>query len=510
MADLLPILSKEEEEEVVDSPDTTRFRELPPPYSENEPIDVHTSKQETGSVESTEDLPELRVYTRRWYILALFCGMACHQCIVWNTWGPIESGAQHAFDWSESTVAMFANWGTIMFLLAVVPLSKMIEVDLRKTVLLVSGLMAVGTVLRCGRKYINNEEVFLISCHACAILNGISGVTVMAAPPLISSTWFPASERTTATAINQAANALGNGIAMFLGPALIHYKPANGTNTTQHHTYLAVSNFSNTTQTPDEVQANIDIYMDILAGVAFLLFGLFVLYFPSKPPCPPALSSATQRTEFVAGIKAMLSNKNVLLACFAYSVPGGVMGAYMSVMVNQIRPLNYSDQEIGMMGLAAVLAQCIMSMTFGFITDRLKNKMKATLLLLLTVSTASFIWLAIMCLPNSPLEHSKVKLYLAIIIATSAAYSCCPLFFEMTVELAYPISEGTVAGFLTAMNNFVGMIFLFLFFVPSLIVGNCMWVSYSLVASTLLAIPTTALIKEHYNRSNVDDFADNT
>ena len=45
MADLLPIMSKEEEEEVLDSPDTTRFRELPPPYSENEPIDAHTSKQ---------------------------------------------------------------------------------------------------------------------------------------------------------------------------------------------------------------------------------------------------------------------------------------------------------------------------------------------------------------------------------------------------------------------------------------------------------------------------------
>merc|ERR1711990_227396 len=130
------------------------------------------------------------------------------------------------------------------------------------------------------------------------------------------------------------------------------------------------------------------------------------------------------------------------------------------------------------MGLAAVLAQCVMSMTFGFITDRLK--------------------------------HSKVKLYLAIIIATSAAYSCCPLFFEMTVELAYPINEGTVAGFLTAMNNFVGMIFLFLFFVPSLIAGNCMWVSYSLVASTLLAIPSTALIKENYNRSTVDEFAEHT
>ena len=30
------------------------------------------------SVESA-DLPEIRVYKRRWYILALFCAMACHQ-----------------------------------------------------------------------------------------------------------------------------------------------------------------------------------------------------------------------------------------------------------------------------------------------------------------------------------------------------------------------------------------------------------------------------------------------
>merc|ERR1719500_523571 len=112
----------------------------------------------------------------------------------------------------------------------------MVEVDLRKTVLLVSGLMAAGTVLRCGRKYINNEEVFLISCHACAILNGISGVTIMAAPPLISSAWFPPSERTTATAINQASNMLGNGMSMLLGPALVHYSPTDKNSTGNNNT----------------------------------------------------------------------------------------------------------------------------------------------------------------------------------------------------------------------------------------------------------------------------------
>ena len=165
------------------------------------------------------------------------------QCIVWNTWGPIESGAQYAFDWSESTVAMFANWGTVMFLLSVVPLSKMVEVmyTALSTVIIVKIYSPDVHCTHCAGRSAKNcpsrvwpdgrwhclalwskiyqqwdslpDRVcsivlftilhFLHSCHACAILNGISGVTVMAAPPIISSTWFPASERTTATAINQ-------------------------------------------------------------------------------------------------------------------------------------------------------------------------------------------------------------------------------------------------------------------------------------------------------------------
>ena len=111
------------------------------------------------------------------------------------------------------------------------------------------------------------------------------------------------------------------------------------------------------------------------------------------------------------------------------------MGAYMSVMVNQIRPLGYSDQQIGMLGLASVLAQCLLSMAAGFLTDRLRHRIKATLLVLLATSTAAFLWLTLMCLPSSPVAHSLPRLYAAIIIATSAAYSCCPLFFEMTVGL---------------------------------------------------------------------------
>ena len=86
--------------------------EISPVYSELDP------RIETGrsiprvpvqdSVEST-DLPQLKVYKRRWYILALFCGLACHQCIVWNTFGPIETAVEYAYGWPDSTGLRFRS-----------------------------------------------------------------------------------------------------------------------------------------------------------------------------------------------------------------------------------------------------------------------------------------------------------------------------------------------------------------------------------------------------------------
>lgn len=64
------------------------------------------------SVEST-DLPEIRVYKRRWYILGLFGLLACHQCLVWNTFGPIESAVQYAYHWSNAEVGSDINYGAM-------------------------------------------------------------------------------------------------------------------------------------------------------------------------------------------------------------------------------------------------------------------------------------------------------------------------------------------------------------------------------------------------------------
>lgn len=99
-----------------------------PPFNHAVSMDLgRMSVPVQSSLEST-DLPEIKVYKRRWYILGLFGLLACHQCIVWNTFGPIESAAQYAYHWSDFQAPMLANWGCIMFVIFVVPLSKLAEV----------------------------------------------------------------------------------------------------------------------------------------------------------------------------------------------------------------------------------------------------------------------------------------------------------------------------------------------------------------------------------------------
>ena len=134
----------------------------------------------------------------------------------------------------------------------------------------------------------------------------------------------------------------------------------------------------------------------------------------------------------------------------------------------------------------------------------MKTRMKLIIITLLSVSALGFTWLLAICLPSSPLPHSLPALYLAIIISTGAAGSSYSLFFELAAEMAYPVGEGTVAAFLSTMANLVAMVFLFLFFIPSLSSGRCLWMSYSLVASSMVAIPATGMVQGHYHRTTVD------
>lgn len=72
------------------------------------------------------------------------------QCAQWNTWGPISESVSVAFPgWGAETVAMMGNWGSIMFVVGIVPMCWFMEAKgVRAGLLACAGLIAAGTVMR--------------------------------------------------------------------------------------------------------------------------------------------------------------------------------------------------------------------------------------------------------------------------------------------------------------------------------------------------------------------------
>ena len=53
------------------------------------------------------------------------------------------------------------------------------------------------------------------------LLNGLAGPVTQAAPPLLSASWFPPAQRTTATAVAALCGSLGVALSFVIGPKFV-------------------------------------------------------------------------------------------------------------------------------------------------------------------------------------------------------------------------------------------------------------------------------------------------
>ena len=99
-----------------------------------------------------------------------------------------------------------------------------------------------------------------------------------------------------------------------------------------------------------------------------------------------------------------------------------------------------------------MVGQCLASMAAGYLMDWLRHRMKATILGLLGLAGALFILLALICM-GVIAGASYAVIFAVIVAATALNFATCPLLFELCAEIAYPVSEGLVGGFLTTFYN---------------------------------------------------------
>lgn len=459
------------------------------------------------------------VYKRRWYILFIFSFLALFQCTVWNTWGPVVDIVDLVFpSWSEKTVSLFANWGSISFLVFMVPVLYLQNINLRSSIVLSSSFVALGTALRCLFLVFPSlsESNFTILCHISAVLNGIPGIIVTSAPPAVSAAWFPPDERVTATSISQMLNNIGQGLSFFIASLMIKDPKEDRrnssiiTNSTCEAPSGSLHEIEISKAARSSLKGDIEHYMLVLCVPALVLFICTVLYFPSKPPKPPSRSSSEERLDFVKGAKQLLKNPSSWLIAIVWSIPQAIWNNWCAMMVVSLTKVGYhgeclSEVWVNQLGMVAVVVGTAVAILVGMATDRIKGKMKITIIALLTAGGCMFTILSLISLQVIVFESMlvlKMTVYLFLLLGNSCVVSTSPLLMEFGVEKLYPISEGMIGGWLNIWYNIISVIFLGLFDIPNI---GTKWLSYVLPVSCFMVIPLFMTIKEEYKRRSVDE-----
>ena len=149
-----------------------------------------------------------RVSAARWWALASFSTMSAVQNAVWISFSVVVPSACDFFDVHTASINFLASLGPLVLIpVAFItgPLSR--SLGLRPVVVIGCALTAAGALLRVPAIFAEDGRyAWAVAGHA---INAAAGPVIMSCPPLLSSTWFPLRERTTATAIAYNAQIFG-------------------------------------------------------------------------------------------------------------------------------------------------------------------------------------------------------------------------------------------------------------------------------------------------------------
>jgi len=468
-----------------------------------------TTQTETNS--STE------VFTRRFYILAVFSIFTMEQCANWNTWGPVAASAKQVFCLTDADIASLASIGLYGFVAAIAPATYLLHHSLRLSVLFGSLVIWLGAMLRCLPLVLPSLplKAFPYLAYIAACLISLAGPVAMAGCLSVSSNWFPPSERNFATSVGQMFNALGLGFSFVLSFLILPEDEGDngseeGIGESRNGTDCSNSSLTLDHLTPVDSFNSLMTLQYVHAGITTILLFLVVLYFPSKPAKPPSNSAAEERTQFREGFSQLVRARDAWLILVAYAFPQCLIQLWQSMMVvnlTQLDGLPVSERWVTLLGTVLCFTSVAASIAVASLLSRpaLRRRMRLSILVLLLLASAFFVVTTmivegVISVPD--LSNFKLCLYLLLLPGTSLALASSPITFELSVETCFPVSEGVIGGWMTGWFNCLGAVFFLIFFIPDI---GTRWLNFVLPLSVILPLPAVLLVRENYRRMAVDD-----
>ncbi|KAI4487660.1 hypothetical protein M0802_011973 [Mischocyttarus mexicanus] len=456
-----------------------------------------------------------KIPKERWIALALFCILSCSQCCIWNTWGPITIPTMIAFsNWQKYHIALLSDWGCITYLTFCLPCCWFLyKKGLVAPIRMAAILSALAAFVRC---FSCDETIFTITAHLAAILNGLSGVIIGPATALVSAVWFPRGERTTATGISSACNQFGMAVSYLIGPAVVDTTISanktilNGKVNRNVQIYTRKDNYyirsarraifdTKSSSNNNHVQTILRVQIMSLMRIEFVIQSLIVVgilsFFPNHPNSFIDPIDTSSRLNLIDSILFLLKKKNMWQLCLAAAFSQGVTGPWLSMITITFDSM-VTQEEADKLAFWTIIFGSVISLVASRVADIFQGHLRIGLYVLLMISVIMFLW--VLLLENRILIFRKEELYAAVILGISASWSTPALFLELASEIAFPVSEAIVGGYMIFLANLIGTLFYFSYFIPG--IGD-RWSTYCVFVNLAISTILVFYLKEEYNRT---------
>jgi FLVCR family MFS transporter len=353
---------------------------------------------------SSASAPQRKLYWQRFWLAAVFSCWGLIQSAMWNFYSPIQQEVKQVYGWSSDLIGLQANVAGIAFTVTIPFWAWVVDTrGARLTTVAGCILLSVCALLRCLPVPTHlHASVVIISM----VFNGISAPPIALAPPIISASWFAASERTAATAVMTTMNYLGQAVGFLMGPAMVpNSLDCSGA---CHAADPAVPASCKVLINAETTHANIVRLYWTQAVLQLLITAAVVLYFPAQPPTAPTLSATEAKTDFSVGFSQLLRHRRFWVLVASFGLPVGVYGGWGVVLDLNLSNLGISQHDAAMIGFWSMVAGCGMGMLLGWVADRVAlpakqryGGLKLFIVLLYAGALVCFGWFALMCCGSS-------------------------------------------------------------------------------------------------------------
>jgi len=397
-------------------------------------LSINNYNEDTTTTTTTD--ATRKVYRGRWWIILVYSLFAMLQGGTWSIPGAIQPTLQQVYNIDGNTIQLLLNYGPFGWFVTCIPFSwYMDRYGCRLSIIISIWLVFLSQVLRCFARDTSTLSIALI--HISFLLNAFAGPPAMSASSKLSETFFNTEERTVATAIMAEANNVSGILIWLLVPVLV-----------SNQNLTSVMNFNY-----------------VLLGISIVLVIMVHLYFPDHPPTPPSASAHYHQqhkshftfTEFSKSIITLTKHQSYMVIMITYASISGLASALAGLLVSILNNIGYSQTQTGWIGFISSVFGLVLGVSLSKITDKYRNQ-RFMLIVVLTIS--SITW-AIFALFASGIFSNEFLSSTVGFVIIGITFTVCnitfdaaiPLFFELAVEVSYPIPETTVVTYMTSMSN---------------------------------------------------------